>query len=137
MFLIRKVVCLLIFLPWANYGCFKTFFLETEEQSVERHRNTVCFWIECFTNKVIIHYSTLAELYIFLAIFIMLHSSGKDTSIGKGRKVFFRSHLMYIHTIKRPAKRSPAPSLHKDSNLGVPRSPLRIYLRGSEGVIVW
>jgi hypothetical protein len=37
---------------------------------------------------------------------------------------------MYIHIIKRAAKRTPAPSLHKDSNLGVPGSPLGFYLRG-------
>ena len=48
----------------------------------------------------------------------------------------FRRHLMYIHTIKRAAKRTPVPSLHKDSDLGVPTSPLRFYLRGLERVIV-
>ena len=41
---------------------------------------------------------------------------------------------MYIHIIKRAAKRTPAPSLHKDSNLGVPTSPLRFYLRGWKGL---
>ena len=42
---------------------------------------------------------------------------------------------MYIHIIKRAAKRTPAPSLHKDSDLGFPTSPLRFYLRGeSKGV---
>jgi hypothetical protein len=40
---------------------------------------------------------------------------------------------MYIHIIKRAAKRTPAPSLHKDSELGVPTSPLRFYLRGTIG----
>ena len=40
---------------------------------------------------------------------------------------------MYIHTIKRPAKQIPAPSLHKDSDLGVPTSPLRFYLGGMIG----
>ena len=41
---------------------------------------------------------------------------------------------MHIHIIKRPAKRTPAPSLHKDYDLGVPTSPLRLYLRESKGV---
>ena len=41
---------------------------------------------------------------------------------------------MYIHTIKRAAKRTPAPSLHKDSNLGVPTSPVSFYLGESKGV---
>jgi len=39
---------------------------------------------------------------------------------------------MYIHINKRAAKRTPAPSLHKDSNLGVPTSSLRFYLRGEQ-----
>ena len=39
---------------------------------------------------------------------------------------------MYIHIIKRPAKRTPASSLHKDINLGVTTRPLRFYLRGEE-----
>ena len=38
--------------------------------------------------------------------------------------------ISYTHIIKTPAKRTPAPSLYKDSNLGVPTSPLRFYLRG-------
>jgi len=49
---------------------------------------------------------------------------------------FFRRHLIYIHIIKRPAKRTPTPSLHKDIDLGVPTSPLRFYLRGLERVMV-
>ena len=44
---------------------------------------------------------------------------------------------MYMHIIKRPTKRTPTPSLHKDSDLGVPTSPLRFYLRGFERVMVW
>ena len=38
---------------------------------------------------------------------------------------------MYIHIIKRAAKRTPAPSLHEDFDLGVPTSPLLFYLRGA------
>lgn len=44
---------------------------------------------------------------------------------------------MYIQIIKRVAKRTSAPSLHKDSNLVVPSSPLRSYLRGLGRVMVW
>ena len=41
---------------------------------------------------------------------------------------------MYVHSIKMAEKRSPTPSLHKDSNLGVPTSPLRFYLGGRKGL---
>jgi hypothetical protein len=67
----------------------------------------------------------------------MLHSGGKDTSIGKGRKLFFsQAHDVYTHH-QETTKQTPAPSLHKDSNLGVPTSPLRLYLRGLERIMVW
>ena len=43
---------------------------------------------------------------------------------------------MYTHIIKKPPKRTPSPSLHKDSDLGVPTSPLRLHLRGSIKVLL-
>ena len=45
------------------------------------------------------------------------------TEDGKPKEAFRKEY-------KQTAKRTPAPSLHKDSNQGVPTSPLRFYLRG-------
>jgi hypothetical protein len=50
--------------------------------------------------------------------------------------IFTKALDVYTHH-QETSQANPAPSLHKDSNLGVPKSPLRFYLRGLEKVMVW
>jgi hypothetical protein len=78
------------------------------------------------TDDLAVKYADAAAY--FLIVHQWMEQSGeKYAEVSKGYEDQF---TLCCRISMRLARQTPAPSLHKDSNLGVPTSPLRFYLRG-------